>query len=273
MEKLLQRATTRKTLLYCVNGVHRSGNVACIIMCALDPTLTPDKAMKHLQKVRCISGPNERLPHKPQRMVGLSEWFDTGGPWTSRAPFLTAGPFLQRPSNFLCFPPTPTGPFVPSPTDSASRSPAGFPQAPRPRPSLFVRRRLASLPQSGHKDPRQQGNLFLSTHPPQTLLIGASRCRFPASDPCPFPPTPALSHAPPAEPPRRRHIPDAFPSAPVPNLPLVIFHLQRTLLRQIPLVITVSDYQTLLIDELRRMTNSPAASTPRLRGVKNGRTA
>ena len=29
-------------------------------------------------------------------------------------------------------------------------------------------------------------------------------------------------------------------------------------------MITVSDYQTLLIDELRRMTNSPAASTPRL---------
>ena len=166
MEELLQRAKTRKTLVFCVNGVHRSGNVSCMIMCAVDQTLTPNRAMEHLQKVRCISGPNERLSHRPQHMLGLSEWFDNGGPWTSRAPFLTAGPFfLQRPSNFLCFPPTPTGPFVPSPTDSASRSPAGFPQAPRPRPSLFVRRRIASLPLGGPQYRRQQGNLF-SFHPP-----------------------------------------------------------------------------------------------------------
>ena len=200
MEKLLQRATTRKTLLFCVNGVHRSGNVSCMIMCAVDKTLTPNKAMDHLQKVRCISGPNERLPNRPN-MLGLSEWFDNGGPWTSRAPFLTAGPFLQRPSNFLCFPPTPTGPFVPSPTDSASRSPAGFPQAPRPRPSLFVRRRLASLPQGGRTVRRQQGNLF-SFHPPtpdpshrrqSVSLSGFGPLPVPAHA-CPIPRPPQPNH-------------------------------------------------------------------------------
>ena len=165
MEWFLLGAKTRKTLLFCVNGVHRSGNVACMIMCSVNNKLEPNRAMDHLQNVRCISGPKERQPQNPYTHVSLGEWFDNGGPWTSRAPFLAAGPLLATPSNFLCFPPTPTGPFIPSPTDSASRSPAGFPQAPRPRPSFFLRRRLRCLPQGGRQRRRHwQGNLF-SFHP------------------------------------------------------------------------------------------------------------
>ena len=113
MKTLLQRARTCKTLLFCVNGVHRSGNVSCMIMCAVDPALTPNRAMEHLQKVRCISGPKERQSHKPEKMLDLSEWFDNGGPWTSRAPFLTAGPFLATPLQLSLLSPHPHRTFYP----------------------------------------------------------------------------------------------------------------------------------------------------------------
>ena len=113
MEELVQRAKTRKTLVFCVQGVHRSGNVACMIMCAADKTLTPDRAMKHLQKVRCISGPKERQSHKPEKMLDLSEWFDIGGPWTSRAPFLAAGPLLATPLQLSLLSPHPHRTFYP----------------------------------------------------------------------------------------------------------------------------------------------------------------
>ena len=201
MAQWLENAKTRKTFVFCVSGVHRSGNASCMIMCAVDKELAPNRAMDHLQNVRSISGPNERKPHR-QKQVSLGEWFDNGGPWTSRAPFLTAGPFLQRPSNFLCFPPTPTGPFVPSPTDSASRSPAGFPQAPRPRPSLFVRRRLRRLPQGGHPHRRhRQGNLFSfrtptpdPSHRRQSVsLSGFGPLPVPAHA-CPIPRPPQPNH-------------------------------------------------------------------------------
>ena len=187
--------------------------------------------------------------------------------------FSRLGPFLQRPPTFSAFPPHPPDLLSRLPR---IRPPVARPVSPKPlvpAPAYSSAGGLQACHWAGHNTAVSKATFFLSTHPPQTLLIGASRCRFPASDPCPFPPTLALSHAPPAESPRRRHIPDAFPSAPVPNLPLVIFHLQRTLLRQIPPVVPVRDYQTMLKDELSRRTNSPAASTPRLRGVKNGRTA
>ena len=144
LKEMLRHIKNKKSLIFCNQGVHRSGNGACMLMCAANPNLQPCEAMLHLSRMRSISGLRQRDAYGNK--ASLYDWFTHGGPWAPRATFLTASP--------PPFPPLPATPlqlalFLPTasaPTASASRSPPGFPQPPCSRPSFSVRRRLGGVP-------------------------------------------------------------------------------------------------------------------------------
>ena len=94
----------KKTLIFCVNGAHRSGNRACMIMCATVPDLAPASAMRYLTAMRSMSRAKERKCRR-EDMADLSAWFELGGLWTSRAPFLTATPHPAPPLQLSLFSP------------------------------------------------------------------------------------------------------------------------------------------------------------------------
>ena len=112
--------------------------------------------------------------------------------------FSRLAPSCNAPPTFSAFPPPPPDLLSRLPR---IRPPVARPVSPKPlvpAPAYSSAGGLQACHRAGEKTAVSKATFFLSTHPPQTLLIGASRCRFPASDPCPFPPTPALSHAPPS---------------------------------------------------------------------------
>ena len=78
LKELLRHIKKQKSLIFCNQGVHRSGNGACMLMCAAYPDLTPCQAMLHLYKMRSISGLNQRGAHR--NAAALIDWFDNGGP-------------------------------------------------------------------------------------------------------------------------------------------------------------------------------------------------
>ena len=108
LEELLRHIKKQKSLIFCNQGVHRSGNGACMLMCAAYPDLTPCQAMLHLSQMRSISSLQQRGAYK--RVPALMKWFDNGGPLALQATFLTTSPHPplpppQRLCNLLCFPP------------------------------------------------------------------------------------------------------------------------------------------------------------------------
>ena len=113
----LRGIAKRKTLIFCVNGAHRSGNGAIMLLCASVANLSPQEAMGYLAQCRQISGPKQRLARNHSREhsevnVDLATWLLKGGPWTFYAPFLTASAPRAPPLFiFCCFPSSPPGRF------------------------------------------------------------------------------------------------------------------------------------------------------------------
>ena len=113
----LRGIAVRKTLIFCVNGAHRSGNGAIMLLCASVANFSPENAMVYLARCRQISGMDQRCAHNHGRergkeKVDLATWFVNGGPWTFYAPFLTASAPRAPPLLiFCCFPSSPPGRF------------------------------------------------------------------------------------------------------------------------------------------------------------------
>ena len=90
LKDILRQIKHKKSLIFCNQGVHRSGNGACMLLCAANPQLEPGQAIYHLYQMRCISGLQQREAYK--NVPALIKWFKNGGPWALQATFLPTSP-------------------------------------------------------------------------------------------------------------------------------------------------------------------------------------
>ena len=97
LKELLRNIKKQKSLIFCNQGVHRSGNGACMLLCAAIPQLEPGQAIYHLYQMRCISGLQQREAYK--NVPALIKWFKNGGPWALQATFLPTSPLPPPPRN------------------------------------------------------------------------------------------------------------------------------------------------------------------------------
>ena len=257
----LRGIAVRKTLIFCVNGAHRSGNGAIMLLCASVANFSPENAMVYLARCRQISGMDQRCAHNHGRergkeKVDLATWFVNGGPWTFYAPFLTASAPRAPPLLiFCCFPSSPPG---------------RFSSLPRLRP-LVARPVAAQLPVpapaspcAGGLDVCQEAGASANVETTATISFSPTQPRSfskapvgvatpPPSPPCPDHACP-LSMARPQKKPQRRHSSGAFLSAPVLPLFLLLSDIpsQQPIHCQLPRKCTTEEFIVQVEKELAR---------------------